>query len=786
MQTLLRSAHAKKVKCLAPLVAFLIMLFAPACSSTKKIADDQYLVEKVELQIDNKPQDIDIEDDELTRYIQQQPNTKLFGLFKFNLWLYNLGKQDKETGFSGWLHRIGEPPVIYNSELARRSTQNIKTYLNSRGYYQANVSYTMNPKKKKKCSVTYYVTYNRPTQIESLRTQILDTTLRRLYDQSRAQALFRPADRLDAKLLENERIRLSRLFRNEGFYNLAPDQMGYLVDTIGSPYNARLTLRIPNDSASSVQKAVGKRYVIDSIKIYTQYSPIPQNLGLQNTLLTKSFDGLHFYFEKKPSIRFPVLAPMLLMRRDSLLRIFQINKSQQNILALGVYQTASFDLHESSSPVRCYGKDTIPHFYPINCDIRLTPLKRQGYQIEGLLTTSGSLGTEGGFTYRHRNLFNGAEQLDVQIRAQAEAVLKKTALGFKTALELGINTSLTIPRFLLPFKSKEFVRRYAPSTRILFAYNYQRRPYYRRTIATGYLSYNWKGSSTTSHSVIPLEIDIVKIFAIAPDFAERIRQSYLANSYISQLITLINYTFSYSDSSPNSRFATTLLRLNLETAGNMLFSASKSLKRPLINDTYQILELPFAQYIRGDINYSILFRTSKYSAWAGRVFVGIGYPYGNSKALPFEKRYFGGGANGVRAWHARDLGPGSYQDKKLSFPNQTGDVKLECNIEYRTWLFWKFDGALFIDAGNIWTIKSADERKGAKFEWNRFYKEFAVGYGVGLRLNLGFFLIRLDTGIKLYDPVISPDAEQNFHWIPIERDFSSNDFVLHFGVGYPF
>ena len=769
----------------AKMVFLAMFLLAYGCSTLKRIPADSRLLEKVTIEATDDNQGV--QEGELSSYVRQQPNTKLLGLYRFNLWLYNLGKEGKETGISGWLHRIGEAPVLYSAELTSRTQQNMEIYLNGRGFYHAKVDHETKLVGKKKIRVKYLVTYNQATAIDSIDTEIRDTAIGRLYSEHHASTFLHPNNRLDTKLLESERTRLEKIFRNQGFYNVTADQIGFRVDTIGTPYRARLTLRIPIDTSQWETSAIAHRYVLDTVRIFTKFDPIQPKTGQPHLLAHRLYDGIDFYYDTKAGIRLPVLTSLLLMRRDSLLRVSQINKSQQNLLALGLYQTASFNFRESTSPLRSFGRDSIPLLYPINCDVRLTRVKLQGYQIEGMLTTSGSLGAEGSFIYRHHNLFNGAEQLEIQLRAQAEAILKKTAIGFKTALELGLQSSLTLPRFLLPLKGNEFVRRYSPTTRFLVSYNFQRRPYYRRTVVSSFMSYNWKGSPRTSHSVVPLEVDVVKIFAIDPAFAQRIQQTYLANSYISQFISLLSYSFSYASNNSTERFSTTLLKLNLEAAGNLLRYSSQWLGRPQTNNVYSVFELPFAQYAKGDINYAVLFRANRYVSVASRVFLGLGYPYGNSQALPFEKRYYEGGANGVRAWHARDLGPGSYQEQQFSFPNQTGDLKMELNLEYRSWLFWKLESALFLDMGNIWVVKSADERAGAVFAWNRFYKEIAMGYGVGLRLNLGFFLIRLDMGVKLHDPVVSQDPNvKSYHWIPFERDYKSDDVVFHFGVGYPF
>lgn len=761
----------------------LVSCLLVGCNTLKNVPQEEKLLDKVTFKVVDPPSDIS--DEELSIYVRQQPNTKLLGLFRFNLWLYNLGKVGKETGMSGWFRRIGDPPVIFDEGQALRSVQNIRSYLNSRGFYHAEVRYESKPHGKRRQAVEYLVTYNRPTLIDTFRTLLYDSILTPLYMRYQSESLISPRHRLDSKVLERERQRWEQIFRDNGFYNFTADQIGFLVDTIGSPYRARLTLRLPNDTLQARQRSAMQRYILDSLQIYTRYDPLYPTTGNKDSLQVRPHDGLYYYFPKSPGIRLSTLSPLLLVRRDSLLRVSQINKSQQNLLNLGLFQNASFQLRPSNSSPRPYGTDTAAHYYPVNCDVRLTRFKLHDYQLGGFLTTSGSLGTEGSLTYRHRNLFLGAEQLEIQFRAQAEAILKKTAIGFKTALDLGLRVSIAFPRFLLPFRSKEFVRRYAPITRFLASYNFQRRPYYRRTVVTTYLSYNWNGSSQTSHSIIPLEVDFIKIFAIDPVFSERIRQTYLANSYISQIIPLTSYSFSYASADKRAIFSTTLLRCNIEFAGNGLNLLGRPLKFQKKDGVYQIFGLPFAQYVKGEINYSVLYRPNRYHSLANRVFLGIGYPYGNSRALPFEKRFYEGGANGVRAWHARDLGPGSYKDTHFAFPNQTGDLKFELNFEYRSWFFWKFESALFLDMGNIWAIHQADERPGAVFAWDRFYKEIAIGYGIGLRLNLGFFLIRLDMGVKLYDPSIV-EGSANAHWIPIERDYESSDMTLHFGVGYPF
>jgi outer membrane protein assembly factor BamA len=281
-----------------------------------------------------------------------------------------------------------------------------------------------------------------------------------------------------------------------------------------------------------------------------------------------------------------------------------------------------------------------------------------------------------------------------------------------------------------------------------------------------------------------MEINAVKLPVIDPGFAQKLdTTTYLAYSYKDVLITALNYSYIYNNQNIKKVSDFIFLRLNVESAGNSLSGLLNLSNREKENENYSIIGLEYAQYLKADIDFRYHHYINKTDQLVYRAFLGVGYPYGNSQAMPFEKQYFSGGANGIRAWNVRALGPGSYDPGDITFYNQTADIKFETNLEYRFKLFWILEGALFLDAGNIWSIRQEDERPGSVFQWDKFYDDIALGTGFGARFDFSFFIFRLDLGMKLRDPSIYNSNK----WVMANGGVSfKDDFTLHLGIGYPF
>jgi hypothetical protein len=430
----------------------------------------------------------------------------------------------------------------------------------------------------------------------------------------------------------------------------------------------------------------------------------------------------------------------------------------------------------------------------LDASIMLTLQTPQSYRIELEGTnSSGNFGGAVNLIYQHKNLFHGAELFSTTLRGAYEAIRETRKL--KSIQEYGIESNLKLPQFLLPFiKKEDFIKKYNPSTNITTAWNYQSLPLFTRTVATATFGYSWRAGNYQSHIVNPLQLNLVKIppGSLDSTFEARIKRSYQAYSYRNVLILGGGYSFIYNNQNILGSNDYWFLRINAETAGNMLSLVKRISGKG--NRNQEFLGQPFAQYVRTDFDLRYYYRFNNGNSVVYRGFVGVGIPYGNSRAIPFEKQYFSGGANSIRAWQVRTLGPGSYspvmsgpyRQEGTTFLNQTADIKIEANAEYRFKLFWLLEGALFVDAGNIWNFNKDPGTPGAEFNIKNFYNDIAIGTGTGFRFDFKFVIARVDVGMKLRDPILVDGSR----WIVNRRPYSikryPSDFSLVFGIGYPF
>jgi outer membrane protein assembly factor BamA len=428
----------------------------------------------------------------------------------------------------------------------------------------------------------------------------------------------------------------------------------------------------------------------------------------------------------------------------------------------------------------------------LDCEILAAPATRQSYtvKLEGT-NSAGNIGAAGNLSYTHRNLFGGSEQFDLSFLGAIETLKRSedngdaqlAGTGPKLMQEFGVESRIRIPKFLLPFRTDQFIRRTNPQTNIRLSYNYQKRPDYIRTLANASFGYEWRGSENLAHRVYPFEASLILTPFKDSIFEAWLAGKYLFYSYEPHLIIDSRYSMIWSNRKllKNQNFQD--IRLNVETAGNLLYGGYSAFVPDPGSDNYQLLGVDYAQYVKVDIDLRSYYFLNENTSFVLRGFAGVGFAYGNSTAMPFEKQYFSGGANSIRAWQVKNLGPGSYEDPdKTAFPNQTGDVKLEANMEYRFKLFWKLEAALFLDMGNIWSLSSEDDRQGAGFDFTRFHKELAVGTGFGTRAVFSFFIFRFDLGIPLRNPYPVGANE----WLPGNTGITGRDLTFNIAIGYPF
>ncbi|MDE6080783.1 MAG: outer membrane protein assembly factor, partial [Muribaculaceae bacterium] len=431
----------------------------------------------------------------------------------------------------------------------------------------------------------------------------------------------------------------------------------------------------------------------------------------------------------------------------------------------------------------------------LDCVILLSRTKKMGASLELEGTNSeGDLGFGVGLTFQHRNLWKGSETLTTKFRTSYESLSGNLdGLINDRYTEFAGEVGITFPKFKAPFIPRHYKQRIIASSEVALSFNYQERPEYTRIISGAAWKYKWTNRSNTMRRTLDLlDVNFVYLPHSTLNFIDEIAPSnpLLRYSYEDHLIMRLGYTYyltnrkmTTADISSNRRqqnFYT--LRYSIETAGNTLYAISNLIGQKKSDGAYKVFGTQYSQYVKSEIEYTRTHYIDRRNSFAYRAGFGIGYPYGNSRMIPFEKRFYAGGANGVRGWGVRTLGPGSYDSKNsvTDFINQCGDISLDLSVEYRAKLFWVFEGALFIDAGNIWTIHNYENQPGGMFKFNSFYKEIAASYGAGLRMDFTYFVLRLDLGIKAHNPAMNQEA-----W-PLIHPRWHRDATLHFAVGYPF
>ena len=758
-----------------------IVFILSSCNPTKYVPEGETLLNDNHIIINKEG----VKKGDLLPYIKQNPNKRIFGT-RFYLGLYNLSNIDKKGWPHKWLRDIGEEPAIFDPYATTKTKEQIKSYIASKGYFDSQVMETIETANKSS-EVFYKIDLLPAYTIRNLYYEIADSNIQKLCYFDSVNCVIERGKPYDVDVLQAERLRFERFIKDIGFYGFSGDNIFFRVDsTIGDRqvdiyYGVKDFTKL--DAFNKIILVPHSIYRVKNIYIYPDFVPKDALEGGEaylNSLDTTNYRGYYFITAKgKSEIKHDLIIQSLYLKPGFAFNVTNTEQSQAHLLSLKVYRLVNIYYHDVNEHGIADSSEMM-----LDCNIQLTPLSQQSYKVELEGTNSaGSLGGALNLIYQHKNLFHGAELFSMKLKGAYEALAQQNGKP-QSAQEYGVETSLRLPKFLLPFLEKErFIKKFNPTTTLLAAYNYQNLPFYTRTMANMTFGYNWKAGNYKEHIINPLQFNIVKLPYIDPAFEAEIESSsYLAYSYKDVLILGGNYSYIYNNQKIKKSRDYWFLRINAEAAGNLLSIAKKLTGAEKIDGSYNVLGQPFAQYVRTDFDLRYNYILNDVSSIVYRGFLGIGIPYGNSKAMPFEKQYFGGGANGIRAWQVRTLGPGSYTPNDTTFLNQTADIKLEANAEYRFKLFWILEGAIFLDAGNIWTYYDDSARPGSQFRFNRFYKEIAVGTGAGFRFDLKFVIGRIDLGMKLRDPLLTDGSK----WIFMSRPYNRDDFTMVLAIGYPF
>lgn len=739
---------SKHIFLFTSLIAF-VLLF-PGCSASKFIPEGKFLLDDAEIKSDTKG----INPDKLNAYIRQKGNSKWFSLFKIPLGAYSLSGKDSTKWLNKKLRDLGEQPVLFDSVQADMTCRDLEGVLNGLGYMRAKVDYKLDFKKKKKVVVVYNLYPGPLYHIGSVSYDIQDEKIASFLhnsDEGSYESCLRDGMPFLISELDNERKAITRLLNNNGYFKFHKDFITYSADSLKGSTDIDLTLHLHKygEGAKDVEEE-HTRYKINNVSYHSNdergYVPLRMSVLEENTLIEP---GSYF-------------------NSDAL------QKTYNRFSRLQIVKYTSIKFNE------------LPDSDSLNCDIGISTNKINSiiFQPEGT-NTAGDFGAAASLTYENKNLFRGAETFSIKLRGAFEAITGLEGYQNQDYEEYSLETKLIFPRLLVPFLSKNFKRQSAALTELSASYNMQNRPEFHRRVFSAGLRYRWDDiARRRKYNVDLIDLNYIYMPWISKTFKEEYlddvdsRNSILRYNYEDLFIMKFGFGASFNNGDEAYKF-------NVETAGNFLNGLSRLMGSSVNGDNqYTLFNIAFAQYVKGDFDYTRMFRFDSRNNLVFHLGLGIAYPYGNSRILPFEKRYFSGGANSVRGWSVRGLGPGKFKgtNGSIDFINQTGDIKLDMNLEFRSFLFWKIYGAVFVDAGNIWTLRYYEEQPGGQFDIKEFYKQIAVSYGLGLRFNFDFFILRFDMGMKAINPAYE---NSNEHYAIFHPDFG-RDFAFHFAVGLPF
>ena len=707
------------------------------------------MLDRVKVKMDSKSSLVNPED--MKPFVRQRANTRWFSMTKIPLRTYSLSGRDTTRWLNRTLRTIGEPPVLYDSALTVRSMAAIQQQLQNLGFLRGDVE-VLNTVKGRRISTTYLLSPGEPFIIRRVDYDIQDSTINSLLrlDLEENRGL-KSGMVFNVENLDAERKRITQMLTNRGYYRFNKDFITYRADSVKGSPSVDLTLVLRRFRNSQQVEQPHAHYTVGQVR-YASGNTEDSVIHLRRGVLRSNT----YIQEGQPY------------------SAADLQATYNNFGRLGAVRYTNISFNER------------PDTTVLDCNIAISTNKPStiSFQPEGT-NTSGDLGAAASLTYQNRNLFRGSENLSIELRGAYEAIKGLEGYSNNNFLEYSLETKLSFPRFIFPWLNNRFGRGVNASSEVSLLYDLQDRPeFHRRVFSVGW-HYKWNNLGHHDR----YQVDLFDLnYVSMPWISETFKKEYMEDTSSRNAILLYNYMdlfimklgFGYSYN--NGRYA---IKANVETAGNLLnlLASSFGFHRNA-SGQYTFAGLAYAQYAKGDVEYTRNVRLDERNQLVFHGGFGIAYPYGNSTVLPFEKRYFSGGANSVRGWSVRSLGPGKYvgKDGNIDFINQTGDMKLDMNVELRTHLFWKLGGALFVDAGNIWTLREYEEQPGGQFRLSDFWNQIAVSYGLGFRFNFDYFIVRFDMGMKAINPAYDTKKEH----FPIAYPRLSRDFAFHFAVGLPF
>jgi len=758
-----------------PLMAAAMVL--ASCSTTSGVPEDDQLfigLTKIDYQNYEKNDHFISTQEEIEAALATAPNGALFGSsyyrtpFPYGLWVWNAFSQSKGK-VAQWITKsFGKAPMLMSRVNPQLRASVAKSVLRNHGYLNGSVDYSViTQKNPKKAKIGYAVNTGRLFTVDTLSYVGFPAVADSLINATKDDALIKPGSPLDAAVMDEERSRLARLFRNNGYYYYQSGYASYLADTTGVPGHANLRLQL----AGNTDPRANHKWYIGNVKIDLRKQFMEQlRDSFSHRYLTIRFNG------RRPPVRPRVVLKDMKLRPKDVFSYDKYTESADNINSTGLFSSVEFAFTPRDSSLAC---DTL------DLNLSCTFNKPYDFYVETNYTNkiNGRTGPELVLGFTKRNAFRGGELLDINLHGSYEWQQGGNANGSSSdvnSYEYGADVSVSFPRLIAPFIKR---RRYhvTPSTTAKASTNTLKRPgYFKMHTVSGEWTYKWQRSDLWRHEFSPLTLQYQKLNNTTLKFDSiMLANPYLQVSMQDVFIPKMRYTLSYSNL--NKSLNPLVWSVTLTEAGNILSLGNMAFGKRWAETGKQLFKNPYAQFVKLDADLTKTWQLSQKTQLVGHVAGGIICTYGNSESAPYSEQFYVGGANSVRAFGVRTIGPGKYTTvSRLSYLDQTGDIKLQLNLECRFNIFGSLYGATFLDAGNVWALRDDGYRFGGQFKLKNALREMAVGTGVGIRYDLEFLVLRLDWGIGLHVPYDT--VKSGFYNIPRFKDAQT----LHLAVGYPF
>jgi len=772
-----------------------IALGLASCFPTRNVPDGSYLYQGSSFKIKKGK----VKNNDIQSYFLQKKNRSMLLFLKPYVWSYDLGTRFKDSSmFNNFFTKtLGEAPILFDSTLIQDTKENILGHLHNLGYYNAEVEAWVTKYKFLKIASVNYVIYPKiPYILRNIEYDIDNNTIKTFVYSDLKKTELDTGSIFSTEALKKERERISMNLKNKGYYYFSKQQINYIADTNFKQHRVDLKLIINERTIEDIDTTItirSKQYKYNNIYIYPELSDNEKRLKMDTTVISYDFDhhgGMQKYYfihHGKIKVNPKAILQAIYLKANRFYKQKDVAYTYKSLFNLNIYKYINLNIIDVNKEVNGVGY--------LDCHIQLSKTSKFSISSDTeLKNTGGDLGIEQGFGLTSRNTFKNGEILKINLRAALEvqnvsySQNSNEILNIFNTFEFGINPSLEIPRFLAPVRRNFFSRYFNPKTKIELGYNHQNRPDYRRTILNANFGYRWISNKYVQQILNPIEISSVKIFP-EPEF-QAIIDTYedprIKYSYQDHMVLGMSYAYVHNEKQDNAitRNPYKFFYGKVDIGGipyslisNLIGNEKDTLGQ------YWVGNLPFTKFIKFEVDYRYFLPKSNGNIiHVFRANFGIGIPLDGSVALPFEKSFYIGGSNSLRAWRLGTLGPGSFYANSNSFET-TGDIRIEFNYEFRFTISGSLKGALFSDIGNIYLLHESDAMPGAAFHLNNFYEKLAADIGYGIRYDMSFLVIRFD----IAHPIYQPYRAFGDRWTMLGEGVDPSIITsFNFAIGYPF